>query len=176
MVLHPVRAQQPSGSTSGSPSRLLFRPALLQSTVPVLVGLGVATWLDEYGGTYDRELLVATAQIIPVLLLTLAIEVRIFRFEGVVEIARAPERYDPESVYVANKIQLGVILGALVGAEAVSLAAVGASGTHPHTSQVIVGGALGAGFALLVITALFGFPRPPGDVADVERSHSEPDR
>lgn len=135
-------------------------------------------------GAYEKAFYEATAQIIPVLLLVLAVEARFFRLDLVPfkdlrhsfetemkkalgdrpslreAIRAALEIQTGESfTYVQQRMSMAIVLAALVAGEVISILILGQPSLESGALQGIVTGATFAGLAAVVVIALTG-PMP----------------
>jgi hypothetical protein len=152
-------------------------PAVAGTGVAFLVGLIAGA----SSGAYEKAFYEATAQIIPVLLLVLAVEARFFRidlmsfrelresFEAELResLGEDPSRSDMVRAglelqggrtiaYIQQRVLLVLALGALIGGEVISVLILGQPDLESSGLQGVVLGATFAGLAAVVVTALTG--------------------
>lgn len=161
------------------PLSIAFHPAVLPSTGPLIAFLG-GWFIAGNGRLYPPAFFGAAAQVIPVLLLVLAVEARFFRLNLVPleEIARgvfdalipkgaqsaqhsgpfalmATLYRHPVGLYVFQRTQVVIVLAVLVAGEVVSFLALGADSPGRVCQQIALG-AIWAGLVSVVVTALVG--------------------
>lgn len=139
-----------------------LRPANLIPLAALLVGFAVGA----NARAYPIRFFEAASQIIPVLLLALAIELRVFEFPRIGALLR--EALDAESLLddylfelqrvFSDWVPLLAVLGTLIVAEGWALILLGSGPSGWRPGQGIVLGAMFAGLAMIGYTALVGAP------------------
>lgn len=152
-------------------------PAVAATGAAFVVGLIVGA----SSGTYEKEFYEATSQIIPVLLLVLAVEARFFRID-LVSLRELRESFEAELreslgenpsrsdvvraalelqggrtiTYIQQRVLLALALAALIAGEVISVLILGQPDLESGWLQGVVLGATFAGLAAVVVTALTG--------------------
>jgi hypothetical protein len=156
-------------------------PAVAATGAAFVVGLIVGAG----SGAYEKEFYEATSQIIPVLLLVLAVEARFFRID-LVSLRELRESFEAELkeslgdnpsrrdvvraalelqngrtiAYIQQRLLLALALGALIAGEVISVLILGQPDLESGGLQGVVLGATFAGLAAVVVTALTGEMSP----------------
>jgi hypothetical protein len=167
--------------------RLVF-PFWISGSAVVATGVAfvIGVIAGAGSGAYEKALYEATAQIIPVLLLVLAVEARFFRIDLVPfkELRQSFEAEMKEALgedpslrdvvraalaiqtgrsfaYVQQRLLMVLVLAALVSGEVISVLILGQPDLESSGLQGLVMGATFAGLAAVMVTALTG-PMPVG--------------
>jgi hypothetical protein len=139
-----------------------LRPANLIPLAALIAGIVVGTSAQAYPIRFFE----AASQIIPVLLLALSIELRVFEFPRIGPLFR--EVLDTDSLLddrlfelqrvFSDWVPLLAVLGTLIVAEGWALILLGSGPSGWRLGQGIVLGAIFAGLAMIGYTALLGAP------------------
>lgn len=140
-----------------------LRPANLIPLVALVAGIVVGATASE---AYPIRFFEAASQIIPVLLLALAIELRVFEFPRIGPLFRQvlhadgllDDRLLELQRVLSDWVPLLAVLGTLIVAEGWALILLGSGPSEWLLGQGIVLGAMFAGLAMIGYTALFGAP------------------